>query len=76
MTEEPPETSRSAVWFIHSTSGEPLGQVYKSRDEAVPEVGARVSDGTDWTEGEVVSWTELQSACAMRRFRVVIKTAG
>ena len=76
MIEETAETTRSAVWFVHSSSGEPIGQLYRSRDEAIPEVGARVSDGAGWTEGEVVSWTELRSACVMRRFRVIVKTTA
>ena len=70
------ETSRAAVWFVHSTSGEPMGQVYRAGKEAVPDVGARVSDGGAWSDGEVVSWTELRSACEMRRFRVVIRVLG
>ncbi|MCH8207099.1 MAG: hypothetical protein IH956_08850 [Chloroflexi bacterium] len=76
MSEKQGEASRAAVWFVHSTSGEPMGQVYRAGEEAVPDVGARVSNGGAWSDGEVVSWTELRSACEMRRFRVVIRVLG
>ena len=70
MRRETGESRTGAVWFLHSTSGEPLGQLSRGGAETVPEAGLRLA------QGEVVSWTELRSSCAMRRFRVVVRTGG
>ena len=65
--------TRVAVWFLYSTSGEPLGQLFRAREEAVPRVAASLADGATWKSATVVDWTELASACEMRRFRVAIR---
>ena len=60
-----------AVWFLYSDADEPLGQIYRGEEDAVPAAGDRIEH-----EGrmfEVVRYTELRASCAMRRFRVVVR---
>ena len=61
------------LWFLYTEGGEPLGQVYRSGEEAVPSVGARLDDGALWKSVEVVEFSELRATCSMRRFRVVVR---
>lgn len=63
----------AAVWFLYAEAGQPLGQVYRSREEAVPAPGARLANGPSWRSVEVVRFIELASTCALRRFRVVVR---
>ena len=67
------EETASTVWFLCSENKEPLGQIYRRGEEAVPVVGARLSNGARWNSAEVVGFTELRPSCAMRRFQVVIR---
>ena len=62
-----------AVWFLYSEADEPLGQLYRDSEGAVPTAGTSLSDGTTWERAEVVSFLELRSACEIRRFRVIIR---
>lgn len=66
----------AAVWFLYSEQREPLGQIYRGEGKAVPEVGAKLTDGGKWRTAEVVEFEELRSACAMRRFSVVVRVVG
>ena len=61
------------VWFLYSEDGEPLGQVYRREDESIPAEGTRITNGAKWKSVEVLSFTELTSTCAMRRFKVVVR---
>ncbi len=61
------------VWFLYSEDGEPLGQVYRHGEEAIPTEGVRITNGARWKSAEVLSFSELTSTCAMRRFRVVVR---
>lgn len=63
------------LWFLYSEGGEPLGQVYRSGEGAVPSVGARLDDGARWKNAAVVEFSELRATCSMRRFRVVVRVA-
>ena len=71
-----PGTRPAAVWFLYSEDNTPLGQVYRDEEDAVPSVGTRLTDGERWDASEVVSFEELASTCAMRRFRVVVRVLG
>ena len=66
---------RAGVWFLFSKDNEPLGRLYRREGEAIPVVAAHVTDGARWETAEIVSFEELPSACAMRRFRVVVRVA-
>ena len=66
-------SEKAGVWFVFSEENEPLGLLYRREGEALPVVGAEVADGAQWKTAEVVSFDELPSACAMRRFRVVVR---
>ena len=71
---DPQRTVRPvAVWFLYSEADEPLGQLYRDSDWAVPMAGASLRDGTKWKSAQVVSFLELRSACEIRRFRVIIR---
>ena len=61
------------LWFLYSECGEPLGQEYRSGEEAVPSVGARLDNSARWKSAEVVEFSELRATCSMRRFRVVMR---
>ena len=60
----------TTVWFLYSEDDVPLGSIYRS---CHPEVGVRIEDGAGFTAADVVSFTELRTTCAMRRFRVVVR---
>ena len=60
----------TTTWFLYSEDDVPLGRIYRSSD---PQVEARVEDGPGFASAEVVSFTELQATCAMRRFKVVVR---
>ena len=62
-----------AVWFLYSETEEPLGQTYRKGEDAVPAAGDRVEHGD--RRFEVVSHAELRTSCAMRRFKVIVRTA-
>jgi hypothetical protein len=66
-------TLPSAVWFVFSETGEPLGQVYRNEGEHIPAVGAQLAEGPKWKRAEVMDFAELRATCAIRRFRVVIR---
>ena len=68
-----PGTRPAAVWFLYSEDDLPLGQVYRSQGDAVPTIGSQIADGERWNAAEVVSFEELATTCAMRRFRVVLR---
>ena len=68
-----PGTRPAAVWFLYSEDGLPLGQAYRNLDETVPVVGMQLANGEHWNAAEVVSFEELTTTCAMRRFRVVMR---
>ncbi len=63
----------AAVWYLYSEANEPLGQLYRGESNAVPEVGARLTDAGRWEGSEIAQVRELAPTCAMRRFRVVIR---
>ena len=69
---EPQTCLPVAVWFLFSDKGEPLGQVYRSGDEAIPEVGATIDAVAGLKAARVVEFQELRATCAIRRFRVVV----
>ena len=68
-----PGTRPAAVWFLYSEDDSPLGQVYRSQDDTMPAIGSQLADGERWNSAEVVSFEELATSCAMRRFRVVVR---
>jgi hypothetical protein len=62
-----------AVWFLHSETEEPLGQTYRRGEDAVPAAGVRIEHAGQ--RFEVVRYAELRASCAMRRFKVVVRTS-
>jgi len=60
-------------WYLYSEDGEPLGQMYRSGEGAIPSVGARLDDDARWKSASVVEFSELRATCSMRRFRVVVR---
>ena len=75
MTTQGQTESISAVWYLYSEADEPLGQIYRGETNAVPEVGAQLTDGGRWEHAEIVDVRELAPTCAMRRFRVVVRVS-
>ena len=73
MTQEQNTCLPVAVWFLHAESGDPLGQIYRRGEEAVPHVGPVITGAGKWARAEVVAYSELRASCAMRRFRVVVR---
>ena len=65
-----------AVWFLYSEGDQPLGQVYRGKEAAIPTVGGLISNGARWKSAEVVSFEELAATCAMKRFRVVVRVTA
>ena len=63
----------SSTWFLYSEDGEPLGQVFRARSEAIPSVGVQLADGAQWNTATVMSFEELRQSCGLRRFRVVLR---
>jgi len=70
MTDSPETCLPTTVWFLYSEDDAPLGSIYR---RAIPEIGATIEDGPGFADARVVSFTELQATCAMRRFRVVVQ---
>ena len=68
-----PGTRPASVWFLYSEAEQPLGQVYRNLDEATPEKGTRLVVAERSETLEVLSFQELTSTCAMRRFRIVAR---
>ena len=65
--------SAKATWYLFSEDGRPLGQLYRGLDAMVPEIGGDLTNGAEWYRAEIVGFEELQYACEMRRFRVVVR---
>ena len=76
MTGYESKLAHGAIWFLFSEENEPLGQVYRPTENAAPTVGTRITNGSGWSVAQVVEFRELASACAMRRFRVVVRVVG
>ena len=66
-------TEVAAAWFVKSEDGEPLGQLYRGNDAAVPDTGAVLEAEARWRSAEVVSFKELGPTCSIRRFAVVVR---
>ncbi len=66
----------TATWFLKSEENEPLGQVYRAADEAVPTAGAGITSKAAWSSGEIVGFSELRPTCELRRFEVIVRVAG
>ena len=73
MTEQDRIASNTASWFLLSEDGGPLGQIYRSGERVEPVVGEMLANNQRWKRAEVVSFRELPSTCAMRRFQVIIR---
>ena len=73
MTEQDRKQTESAAWFLKSEDGEPLGQLYRSGDCAVPTTGQVLTDGASWQRAVVVQFHELRSSCLVRRFEVIVR---
>ena len=65
MSEREETCLPTTVWYLFDEDDKPLGQIYRP---GFPEEGLR------FEKGEVVSFTELRATCAMRRFRVIVRT--
>ena len=62
----------TTAWFLYSeVEDESLGRVYR-RDE--PEVGGQIEAGQGNQAGEIISFEELRATCAMRRFKVILRS--
>ena len=62
----------TTAWFLYSEVGyESLGRVYR-RDE--PEVGGQIEAGQGNQTAEIISFEELRATCAMRRFKVILRS--
>ncbi len=73
MSAAPIGATIDAAWYLKSEGNEPLGQVYRSGDDAVPEPGALVTDGAGSSRARIVRFRELGATCAMRRFEVIVR---
>ena len=73
MNQQKSMTISPTSWFLFSETNEPLGQIYRSGDEAIPAIGDRITNGAKWNSVEVVEFTELRASCGMRRFRVTAR---
>ena len=73
MTEQNETCLPVAVWFLYSEQDEPLGQVYRAKEDAVPTMGVKIDNRPNGESVEVVEFSELRATCAMRRFRVVVR---
>ena len=67
------ERSITTTWFLYTEDREPMGKIFRSGEEALPCIGARLTNGAKWSAAEVVSFKELAAACDMRRFEVTIR---
>jgi hypothetical protein len=63
----------AASWFVKSEGGEPLGQIYRGEEAAVPSPGSVLTTEAKWRSAEVVSFRELGPTCSIRRFAVVVR---
>jgi len=63
----------AASWFVKSEGGEPLGQIYRGEEAAVPSPGSILTTEAKWRSAEVVSFRELGPTCSIRRFAVVVR---
>ena len=65
--------NESAVWFLVSEEGAPLGQIYCTDGRIEPSIGETLEKGRTWKRAEVLSFEELRASCGMRRFRIVVR---
>ena len=63
----------TAIWFLYTESGDPLGRVYRSGDDMLPSPGVLLEDAGRWGKANVIAFEELRPTCAMRRFKVFIR---
>ena len=63
----------AASWFVKSEGGEPLGQIYRGKEAAVPSPGSVLTAEAKWHSAEVVSFRELGPTCSIQRFAVVVR---
>ena len=75
MTEQNETCLPVATWFLYSEQDEPLGQVYRTKEDAIPTTGAKIDNNPNGECLEVVEFSELRATCAMRRFSVVVRAA-
>ena len=50
-----------AVWFLYSERDQPLSQVYRREEDAVPSVGARIDNGTNGKSLDAIEFGELRT---------------
>ena len=62
------------VWFVYAECGKPLGRLYMEEGAPAPEVGAAMPEGEGWTDAVITAVRELTPTCAMRRFRVTVRS--
>lgn len=75
MTTQQQTEAVSAVWFVHAESGKPLGRLYISEGcITTPAIGAPIPDNTNWQNSRITAVRELAPTCAMRRFRITIRS--
>ena len=65
--------NESAVWFLVSEEGAPLGQIYCTDGRIEPSIGETLENRRMWKRAEVLSFEELRASCGMRRFRIVVR---
>jgi hypothetical protein len=63
----------AASWFVKSEAGEPLGQISRGEEAAVPSPGSVLTAEAKWRSAEVVSFRELGPTCSIRRYAVVVR---
>ena len=73
MTERDRIPGNTESWLLTTEDGEPLGQIRRTGERVEPLVGERLVGGQRWKEALVVSFHELPSTCAVRRFQVVLR---
>ncbi len=67
---------QTANWFLFSETGQPLCEVSRIGDGAIPTVGTHLTGNGDRKSAEVVELTGLGAACNVRRLRLVVRTMG
>ena len=72
MSDTPETCLPTTQWYLYSEDDEPLGSLFRS---AIPEVGAIIDDRPDSGPLEIVKVTKLRATCAMRRFRVEVRSS-
>ena len=70
MSPKPDTCVPTTTWYLFSEDGEPLGQIYR---RGVPEVDVVIQGREQFQAAQVLSFSELRTTCAMRRFRVVVR---